>query len=68
MIPLENIQPGDRVIYIPAHAEGDINHPDCGIGIVKSKNDKFVFVNYTRNGILQQTAQATDPSDLIYNN
>jgi len=33
-------------------------------GIVSSINDKYVFVKYYRNGILQETAQATRPDDL----
>jgi len=58
------IEVGDRVIYIPTHAEGDINHPDCEYGTVSSWNDKFIFVKYVRNGIPQMTAQATSPEDL----
>ncbi len=34
------------------------------VGIVSSVNDYYVFVKYYRNGILQQTAQATKPDDL----
>jgi len=58
------IYTGDRVIYIPTHAEGNVNHPDCEYGIVSSWNDKYVFVKYVRNGIPQMTAQATSPEDL----
>ena len=61
---IENIEVGDRVIYVPSHANGDVNHPDCEYGIVKSWNDSFVFVNYVTNGIPQLTAQATRPEDL----
>ena len=60
----EVIEIGDRVIYVPTHAEGNINHEDCEYGIIKSWNNKFIFVNYVRNGIPQMTAQATDPRDL----
>lgn len=58
------IEVGDRVIYVPTHANGDINHPDVEYGTVKSWNKKFIFVNYVRNGIPQMTAQATSPKDL----
>ena len=60
----EYIEAGDRVIYVPSHAEGNINHPDAEYGIVKRWNDKFIFVNYVKNGIPQMTAQATRPEDL----
>jgi len=60
----EVIEIGDRVIYVPTHANGDINHPDCEYGIVKSWNKKAIFVNYVRNGIPQMTAEATNPRDL----
>jgi len=58
------LEMGDRVIYVPTHAEGNINHKDCEYGIIKSWNDKFIFVNYVRNGIPQMTAQSTRPEDL----
>ena len=60
----EIIESGDRVIYVPTHAEGNINHPDCEYGIVKSWNKRGIFVNYVRNGIPQMTAELTDPRDL----
>jgi hypothetical protein len=55
---------GKNVVYIPPHAQGDINHKDCEIGVVSSVNEKFVYVKYVRNSILQQTSQATNPKDL----
>lgn len=58
------IDVGDRVIYIPTHAEGNINHPDCEYGTISSWNDTYIFVKYVKNGIPQMTAQATDPRDL----
>lgn len=53
--------PGSRVRYIPMHAHGDRGHPDCEDGIVSSCNHENVFVKYGG----KQTAQATDPEDLI---
>ena len=45
---------GEQVKYVPNHANGNVNHKDCEIGIVKR-----------RNGILQDTAQGTDPDNLV---
>lgn len=61
----EVMEPGDRVIYVPSHANGDLNHPDCEYGIIKTWNDTYIFVNYVKNGIPQMTAQATRPVDLF---
>ena len=55
----------DRVVYVPHHAAGDRNHRDCEHGIVCRINDVFVFVRYSRNGILQETPEATDPKQLV---
>ncbi len=30
---------GDRVIYVPNHANGDRNHPDCEHGVI-CRSDK----------------------------
>jgi len=60
----QELKIGDRVIYVPTHASGDINHKDCEYGIVKSKNDTYVFVNYVKNGIPQMIAESTRPEDL----
>lgn len=57
--------PGEEVKYVPAHAKGDLRHPDVERGYVSSINDKYVFVKYIRKGILQETSQATDPRELI---
>ena len=56
---------GDRVIYVPTHANGDINHKDCEYGIIKSWNSTGIFVNYVRNGIPQMTAQHTRPKAVV---
>jgi hypothetical protein len=51
---------GDRVLYVPHHANGDTNHPDCERGVVTSTNEVNVFVRYgARTG-----SQATSPEDL----
>lgn len=66
---------GDRVRYIPHHANGDEEHPDCENGVVSSTNDHVVFVKYDIydikgyhimiTGDEPYTAKATDPADLI---
>ena len=35
MIPIDRVKKGQRVIYVPDHANGDVNHPDCQSGCVK---------------------------------
>ena len=37
---------GDRVAYIPYHANGNINHPDVEYGEVTSMNKEYVFVRF----------------------
>ena len=67
---LEDCFKGERVRYIPHHAHGDANHPDCQSGVISSTNDKWVFVKYDNlvctmtTGDEPYTAQATDPNDL----
>lgn len=57
--------PGDLVRYIPSHANGDPTHKDCENGIVSSVNYKYVFVKYIRNNIVNTTAAATEPDQLV---
>jgi hypothetical protein len=64
---MKDPQTEESVIYVPKHAKGNLNHPDCERGVVSSFNEKFIFVKYIRNGVLQHTAQATNPSDLYRN-
>lgn len=61
---------GDRVTYVPAHLIDEFAHRGYqtdGIqrGVVKSKNDFYIFVRYVSHGELQAAAQATNPKDLI---
>ncbi len=62
---------GDFVTYIPHHAGGNKNCPDCENGVVSSITKMFVFVKYD-NGDMKMltgdepyTAAATRPEDLI---
>lgn len=56
---------GDHVRYIPNHADGNSNHPDCENGVVSSLTATTVFVRFFRNGMLQHTAEGCDPDNLI---
>ena len=63
----QSFSTGDSVTYAPPHSNGDIKHPDCEQGIIKNVTDNGAFVNYYRNGIIQQTAQLT-PYHLLFKN
>lgn len=55
-----DFQPGERVLYVPYHAQGDTSHPDCERGVVSSTNNLYVFVRYGD----ELQAKATLPEDL----
>lgn len=67
----EDYKYGDMVRYIPNHAFGDANHPDCRNGVVSSVNEHWVFVKYDClactmfTGDEPFTAQATAREDLV---
>ena len=62
---------GDRVRYIPNHAEGNLSHSSCQDGVVSSINESWVFVKYNClactmiTGDEPYTAQATDRRNLV---
>jgi hypothetical protein len=60
---------GDKIIYVPLHAEGDINHPDCERGYVTSVSKiGTVFCRYFYpDGRLRTVAnsEGCDPDMLI---
>ena len=56
-----DFEKGDRVKYVPNHANGDVFHPDCELGTVSSTNRRFVFVTYKNKTF----AEATDPANLV---
>ena len=68
----KNFRKGQRVIYIPTHAKDDPYHKDCQKGVVKSTNEKYVFVLYDNSimtmlsGNEPYTAQATNPNNLFH--
>jgi len=61
---------GTQVIYIPTHANRDLNHPDCEEGFVTAHaSEEAVFVRYFRRGTDElrtlANSEATDISDLV---
>lgn len=65
MYEINDFRVGDKVIYIPSHAKGDLTHKDCEKGIVTSLGEKFVFVRYEKQHP-ESNGKATDARDLIY--
>ncbi len=43
---LRNLKRGTQIIYVPGHAEGDVNHPDCDRGFVTSVRAGMVFCRH----------------------
>jgi hypothetical protein len=63
---------GQRVVYVPTHAERDRNHPDCENGVVKCVSGATVFVLYDCAAVPHMTAgdepytaQGTNEQDLV---
>lgn len=66
---------GQRVRYIPGHAKGDPQHPDCEDGIVRSFNPDgkpFVVYDNAIRGVMSTlekakpwTAACTSQEDLV---
>lgn len=42
----EYFESGQRVRYVPNHANGNINHEECEDGVVSSVSAAFVFVRF----------------------
>jgi hypothetical protein len=63
-----NAKVGDRVRYVPLHADGDIYHPDCEDGRISSFGELTVYVKFNksvgRHGWDGASAIACDPEDL----
>lgn len=51
---------GDQVRYVPRHAHGDDQHPDCEHGEVTSTNGDYVFVRFDG----KRSSQSCDPDTL----
>lgn len=56
---MSNLQPGDQVIRIPPHANGNADHPDCELGFVTSNMVKAdsAFVTYFNRNMLVLSLQ-----------
>jgi hypothetical protein len=52
---------GDRVAYVPLHAEGDLTHKDVEQGFITSVNHLYIFVRFDN----KVTPQACQPSSLV---
>jgi hypothetical protein len=52
---------GDRVAYIPIHAEGDITHKDVEQGEIVSVNHLYIFVRFDN----QVTPKACSPTNIV---
>jgi hypothetical protein len=65
---LDSFIPGMRVHYVPRHALGNLNHPDCEKGTVSSKGRFLVFVKFDKQtakfGWDGTTANGCRPEDL----
>lgn len=65
----EPFKPGDRVVYVPGHAFGDCDHPDCEHGTVSSVGRvNNVFVRFDKQvskfGWDGTTSESCDVDDL----
>lgn len=61
---LEHVKVGMHVVYVPKHANGNRQHPDCEYGVVESKNDTHVYV-FVKFKSWHNYGQACRPEDLI---
>lgn len=57
---------GQRVCYVPNHANGDLAHPDCECGTVLGVVSRHVFVNFDRDRAKgrRATGELIAPADL----
>ena len=60
-ISIDHWQPGMRAVYVPRHANGNLQHPDVEQGIVTSVNNQWVFVRFGGDA----TPKACDARDLF---
>lgn len=71
MMKISDCKKGDRVVYVPCHADGHRSHPDCEHGVVSSVNENWVFVKFDNlqrrmiTGDEPYTAKATDAAELV---
>jgi hypothetical protein len=61
---------GTQIIYVPAHADGDTNHPDCESGFISSVTKIYIFCRFWRKPELKElrtkaNSEAVKAEDLI---
>ena len=44
------MRPKTQIVYVPTHAEGNPDHPDCEYGFVVSQSNKLVFCRFWMKG------------------
>ena len=52
---------GDQIVYVPAHADGNVLHPDCEFGFIAYMGIEYAFCRFWRKGqpgILRTTANS----------
>jgi len=64
LLTVDDLNEGDSVVYVPRHKQANVTHEDCEPGVVKSKNDTYVFVRFYAGSELKENAQACKPEDL----
>jgi len=42
----EILEPGTQIAYVPAHAKGDVNHPDVGWGFVQEQRGETALCRF----------------------
>lgn len=66
--------PKTQIVYIPTHAKGNPEHPDCEYGFVTSQNDDYVFCRFWMKGQFSHSkmelrtkanSEACRPEDLM---
>ena len=61
------LSPGVQIIYIPNHANGDANHPDCEMGFITLITDKGAFCRYWRKDLSELRTKANSELTPIEN-
>ena len=59
---------GTQIIYVPTHANGDVDHPDCEAGFITSTVEDAAFCRYwNKDGSLRtvSSSEKTYFSDLV---
>jgi hypothetical protein len=65
---MNSLNEGDQIIYVPRHANGDINHPDCEKGFITSVRGNTAFCRYFskyNTGLRTLSCSEATPTDLL---